>query len=49
MGVRYTGAKVQRLEDERLLIGQGCFVDDIAREGMLHVAFVRSEHAHANI
>ena len=49
MGVRYTGARVQRLEDERLLIGQGCFVDDIAREGMLHVAFVRSEHAHANI
>ena len=49
MGVRYTGAKVQRLEDERLLIGQGCFVDDIARVGMLHVAFVRSEHAHANI
>ena len=49
MGVRYIGAEVQRMEDPRLLTGGGCYVDDITKNGMLHVAFVRSDHAHANI
>ena len=49
MGVRYIGAEVQRMEDPRLLKGGGCYVDDITKNGMLHVAFVRSDHAHANI
>ena len=49
MSVRYIGAEVQRMEDLRLLIGSGRYVDDITRDRMLHVAFVRSEHAHANI
>ena len=49
MGVRYIGAEVQRMEDDRLLLGDGCYVDDISRDRMLHVAFVRSTHAHALI
>ena len=42
MGVRYIGAEVQRMEDPRLLKGVGCYVDDITKNGMLHVAFVLS-------
>ena len=49
MGVKYIGAEVQRMEDSRLLKGSGRYVDDITRDRMLHVAFLRSEHAHANI
>src|SRR5258708_7642895 len=42
------GARVKRTEDPRLLTGRGSFVDD--RQGSaLHVAFRRSEHAHARI
>src|SRR5688572_13158306 len=33
---RYTGARVPRVEDERLLRGEGTYVDDIVRPGMLH-------------
>lgn len=43
------GAKVQRLEDPRLLTGQGAFVDDRKLPGMLHVAFARSDQAHGRI
>jgi carbon-monoxide dehydrogenase large subunit len=39
---------VTRLEDDRLLRGAGCYVDDLG-EGALEVAFVRSPHAHARI
>ena len=31
---RYTGARVSRVEDARLLTGRGTFVDDISRPGM---------------
>jgi carbon-monoxide dehydrogenase large subunit len=41
------GAHVRRLEDPRLLAGQGRFLDDLTLPGLLHAAFVRSEHAHA--
>ncbi len=44
---RYLGAHVKRLEDPRLLAGQGRFLDDITLPGLLHAAFVRSAHAHA--
>ena len=44
---RYLGARVKRLEDSRLLAGQGRFLDDVTLPGMLHAAFVRSAHAHA--
>lgn len=49
MGARYFGASVRRLEDPKLITGRGSYVDDIAIPGMLHVAFVRSPHAHARI
>src|ERR1700730_480888 len=43
------GSRVARIEDEALLRGRGRFVDDIVVPGVLHVAFVRSPHAHALI
>src|SRR5258708_30955475 len=43
------GARVSRIEDDALLRGRGRFVDDIVVPGVLHVAFVRSPHAHALI
>jgi carbon-monoxide dehydrogenase large subunit len=43
------GASVPRLEDGRLLAGQGRYVGDLELPGMLHAAFVRSPHAHARI
>jgi carbon-monoxide dehydrogenase large subunit len=46
---RVIGHDVARLEDEALIRGVGRFVDDIVLPGMLHVAFVRSPHAHAAI
>ena len=39
---RYVGSRVPRVEDHRLLTGQGTFVDDVVRPGMLHAVFVRS-------
>ena len=41
------GQNVERLEDRPLLKGTARFVDDIAPPGLLHMAFVRSPHAHA--
>ncbi len=49
MGVRHFGATVKRIEDPRLLQGRGRYLDDIRLPGMLHVAFVRSEQAHARV
>ena len=49
MGVRYFGARVDRLEDPSLLTGRGRFVDDLPVPGLTHVAFVRSPVAHARI
>jgi carbon-monoxide dehydrogenase large subunit len=46
---RYVGARVHRVEDTRLLTGQGTFVDDISLPGMLHACFVRSPFARAAI
>jgi aerobic carbon-monoxide dehydrogenase large subunit len=43
------GQPVKRVEDGRLLVGQGRFVDDLHLPRMLHAAFVRSPHAHARI
>jgi carbon-monoxide dehydrogenase large subunit len=43
------GARVKRVEDPRLLTGRGTYVDDKQLPGMLHVAFRRSEQAHARI
>ncbi len=46
---RYAGARVNRVEDVRLLTGRGTYVDDIALPGMLHACFVRSPFARAAI
>ncbi|MFG1931497.1 xanthine dehydrogenase family protein molybdopterin-binding subunit [Mycobacterium sp. NPDC048908] len=46
---RYAGARVPRVEDNRLLTGRGTFVDDISRPGMLHACFVRSPFARAKL
>jgi carbon-monoxide dehydrogenase large subunit len=46
---RYAGARVSRVEDDRLLTGRGVFVDDISLPGMLHACFVRSPFPRAAI
>lgn len=43
------GKPVRRVEDHRLITGQGRFVDDMSLEGMLHAVFVRSIEAHGAI
>lgn len=43
------GSAQPRVEDARLLSGQGCFVDDLYVPGLKHAAFVRSSLAHARI
>ena len=45
----YIGRTVPRPNAPRLTEGRGRFVDDIVLPRMLHVAFVRSPHAHARI
>ena len=49
MSTKYFGAAVRRVEDPRLLRGNGRFVDDLKLSGLLHAALVRSPHAHARI
>ena len=48
-GHRILGTSPTRLEDERLLRGLGRFVDDIEVPRALHLVFLRSPHAHADI
>jgi aerobic carbon-monoxide dehydrogenase large subunit len=43
------GASLRRKEDARFLHGQGRYVGDITRPGMLEVAFLRSPIAHARL
>jgi carbon-monoxide dehydrogenase large subunit len=43
------GARVKRVEDPRLLTGQGSFTADRIVPGALHVAFRRSDQSHALI
>jgi carbon-monoxide dehydrogenase large subunit len=49
MATKFFGRSIRRQSDERLLRGRGRYLDDITRPGLLHVAFVRSPHAHAAI
>ena len=46
---KIVGARVQRREDPRLLTGRGQYVDDRKIDGTVHVAFCRSDRAHARI
>jgi carbon-monoxide dehydrogenase large subunit len=48
MTTRWFGARVQRVEDDRLLRGHGRFTDDID-DGALESVIVRSPYAHARI
>ncbi|WP_115862572.1 xanthine dehydrogenase family protein molybdopterin-binding subunit [Halorussus litoreus] len=43
------GAETPRREDEPLLTGEAEYTDDLSAPGMVHLAFVRSEHGHARI
>jgi carbon-monoxide dehydrogenase large subunit len=47
--MKHIGAAVPRIEDRPLLTGSARFLDDINLPGMLHVAFLRSAHAHAAV
>ena len=49
MSTRSFGQRIKRNEDPRLLTGRALFVDDVELPGMLHAAFVRSQHAHGKI
>ncbi len=49
MSDKFVGKKITRLEDDDLLAGEATFVDDILIDGMLHLAVVRSQLAHAKI
>lgn len=48
-GMRHIGQPLRRREDLKLLAGRGRYVDDLNLAGMLHVAMLRSPHAHAAI
>ena len=43
------GASVKRKEDPRLITGEGKYTDDLQLSGMVHMAVLRSPHAHARI
>src|SRR5260221_11021266 len=45
----YVGRSVTRPNARRLTQGRGQYVDDIGLPRMVHVAYVRSPHAHARI
>jgi len=46
---RLIGRRLLRQEDPRLLTGKGAYVTDLALPAMLHMAVLRSPHAHARI
>ena len=43
------GESIKRKEDGRFIRGKGNYLDDIELPGMLHMAILRSPHAHARI
>ena len=47
--VGFVGKSIPRKEDQRLVQGEGVFVDDVKRHGMGYLHFVRSPYAHASI
>ncbi len=46
---RWVGRGIKRLEDFKLITGQGQYLDDLRIEGVAEVAILRSPHAHARI
>jgi len=45
----FTGQGLPRVEDHRILTGEAEYIHDITPENCLHMALVRSMHAHAEI
>jgi carbon-monoxide dehydrogenase large subunit len=45
----HIGSPIERLEDLRFLRGRGQYVDDLARDNVLHAAILRSSVAHGRI
>ena len=45
----FVGAAVRRIEDPRLLRGQGGYLEDLDQPRQLHLAVVRSEYPHARL
>src|SRR5215813_11079363 len=46
---RLVGSPIERIEDLRFLRGRGEYVGDLAVDGMLHAAILRSSFAHGRI
>ena len=49
MSAPWVGRPLPVKEDIRLVAGRGRFIDDLGLPGVLHVAMLRSPHAHARI
>jgi len=49
MTIDMLGKRVKRVEDRRLITGEGRYVDDIKLQSMVYCAILRSPYAHANI
>jgi CO/xanthine dehydrogenase Mo-binding subunit len=47
--LKWIGQNMKRVEDPRLLTGQGRYIDDIDLPNMLHAAVLRSSRPHAKI
>lgn len=47
--MQYIGKPVKRIEDPRLVMGKGTYVDDIKLPGEMFAAFLRSTRPHARI
>ena len=45
----FAGDSMRRVEDEEMILGKGCYTDDIQFPEMLHLHFVRSPYPHARI
>ena len=49
VAIKYIGQPLRRREDFKFITGKGRYTDDIKVQGMLHMAILRSPHAHAVI
>lgn len=47
--IKYMGQPLRRREDFKFITGKGHYTDDMKSPGMLHMAVLRSPHAHAII
>ena len=49
IAARWVGERMPRTEDQRMITGHGRYVDDLAKPGMVHAAYVRSTVARGRI